>query len=178
MKAVLIAAAVCIAAFALGFAVKLQSIPIEEMRIAEDRLIGALGGPNQMRHGAQRTHETRGVVMPSPDLLYSACPFDLSQGPVRVVSPATPGYHSVSVYAHNSDNVFTVGGAEARALEGDVTFVLTRDEPGAGGDATAVQSPTDRGLVLVRRLIGAGTSYDALRAIQAGDWCGPAADAP
>ena len=32
------------------------------------------------------TAQSRGIVLPSPDLLYSVCVFDVSQGPVRVTA--------------------------------------------------------------------------------------------
>ncbi|MCX7226176.1 MAG: DUF1254 domain-containing protein [Burkholderiales bacterium] len=45
----------------------------------------------------------RRVVMPSPDLLYSVCVFDVSAGPVRVrANPGLPSYWSIALYAANS----------------------------------------------------------------------------
>ncbi len=114
--------------------------------------------------------------MPSPDLLYSACPFDVSAGPIEIISPQTPGYHSISVYAWNSDNTLTFGGRENRARTGDIHFLFGRGERPEGTDLPFVQAPSERGIILVRRLIGSDLSYESLRALQAGDSCGALAD--
>ena len=49
------------------------------------------------------------VVMPSPDLLYSVCAYDLSDGPVRIgANPRLATYWSLALYGANSDNFFVV----------------------------------------------------------------------
>jgi hypothetical protein len=52
---------------------------------------------------------SRRVVMPSPDLLYALCPFDVRQQPLRIqADPHPPGYWSIALYAANSDNFFVL----------------------------------------------------------------------
>ena len=53
--------------------------------------------------------KSRSIVLPSPDLLYSVCAFDVSHGPVRVTAhPQLQSYWSIALYAANSDNFFVV----------------------------------------------------------------------
>jgi uncharacterized membrane protein len=124
-------------------------------------------------------HSQRRVVMPSPDLLYALCAFDLERGPLRVsaapVLPAGTGYWSVALYASNTDNFFVVGDRQlaGRALELDVIGPQAELPVGAAG---VVRSPSTRGLLLMRVLVGdrardapaAETARRTLRCAQGG----------
>ena len=71
-------------------------------RPAEERGTGPLFPP--MTDASQRR-----VVMPSPDLLYATCAFDVRQRPLRIqADPKLPGYWSIALYAANSDNFFVL----------------------------------------------------------------------
>ena len=107
-------------------------------------------------------HTQRRVVMPSPDLLYALCSFDLSAGPWRIqADPRTPQYWSVALYAANSDNFWVGNDAEAHGRPLDVLLLGPgQAAPGqlsqAGGvpaSARLVRSPSDRGLLLMRVLV-------------------------
>jgi len=51
----------------------------------------------------------RRIVMPSPDLLYAACIFDVSRRPMRIRADlGLTVYWSVAGYSANSDNFFVV----------------------------------------------------------------------
>src|SRR5688572_4405526 len=63
---------------------------------------------NKWSHPPRTSVKSRTVVRPSPDLAYSACVYDLAEGPVRVTASAWDDYMSVSVFAHNSDNIFVI----------------------------------------------------------------------
>lgn len=103
-------------------------------------------------------HTQRRVVLPSPDLLYATCAFDLSKGPWRIrADPKAPHYWSIALYAANSDNFFVVN--DRQAAGAPVDLILTG--PGrAGADAQPaarqmrVHAPSDRGLLLMRLLVG------------------------
>ena len=49
------------------------------------------GGINAIVHAPRATADARHVVKPSPDLLYSVCGYDLSGGPLRIVSAVPQG---------------------------------------------------------------------------------------
>ena len=98
----------------------------------------------------------RRIVLPSPDLLYAVCRFDLARAPLRVrADPKLPGYWSVALYGANSDNFFVVND---RALAGQRLDLLVVG-PGAAPvnappGARVVVAPSARGLVLMRVLVG------------------------
>lgn len=100
--------------------------------------------------------QSRSVVMPSPDLLYSVCVFDLADGPVRVrAAPHLPGYWSIALYSANSDNFFVRNDRQAQGVPIDLWLV-----PAGGAKGTApiphgaqvVVSPSATGFLLMRVL--------------------------
>ena len=103
-------------------------------------------------------HLQRRVVMPSPDLLYALCPFDLARQPMVVrADPAAAGvagYWSVALYAATSDNVRVLNDRDAagRPLH---LLLLGPDapEPAAADGVRVVRMPTARGLLLMRVLV-------------------------
>jgi len=73
------------------------------MRVAMRRL-GEAGPVNAFQHAPPTRAERQPVVRPSPDLLYSICVFDLSQGDVLIDVPPIPDhYWSVSVFDARTD---------------------------------------------------------------------------
>src|SRR5689334_8862736 len=71
----------------------------------------AAHGPNHLVFGVRPTAANRGVVRPSPDLLYSSCVYDLARagGVVRVRASGMPKtYWSVSVFDADTNNFFVV----------------------------------------------------------------------
>ena len=108
----------------------------------------------------------RRVVMPSPDLLYSVCVFDVSAGPVRVrANPGLPSYWSIALYAANSDNFFVLNDRQAGAAPVDLWLVSEGPnprDPTMPSGARLVVSPGTRGFVLMRVLTG---DYEAEKAL-------------
>ena len=108
----------------------------------------------------------RRVVMPSPDLLYSVCVFDVSDGPVRVrANPGLPSYWSIALYAANSDNFFVLNDRQAGAAPVDLWLVSEGPnprDPTMPSGARLVVSPGTRGFVLMRVLTG---DYEAEKAL-------------
>jgi uncharacterized membrane protein len=99
----------------------------------------------------------RRIVMPSPDLLYATCAFDLGAAPLRVrADPKAPGYWSIALYASNSDNVFVLNDRQAGGRPVDLMLVgpaAYAAAPAVPDGATLVTSPTARGLLLMRVLV-------------------------
>ena len=86
-------------------------------------------------------HTQRRIVMPSPDLLYAVCAYDLSQGPLQVELAASyPRYWSIALYNSRSDNFMTVSSGEVK--ENPMPLII--DE----------SVSTRRGLLLMRVLTG------------------------
>lgn len=103
-------------------------------------------------------HTQRRIVMPSPDLLYATCFFDLADGPLRVTfSTDYPRYWSIALYASSSDNFYVVNDRNAPGGRVDLTVVA----PGHNAATSTLQndetrvvvSPTRRGMLLMRLLV-------------------------
>ncbi|MEI9995707.1 MAG: DUF1254 domain-containing protein [Rhizomicrobium sp.] len=116
--------------------------------------IGRAGGVNRMVHGRRPTAAARGVVRPSPDLLYSTCVYDLDEagGGLWVRAHGMPHtYWSVSLFDMQTDNFYVVDDRQAK--DGTLDLLIEApdwDKPMPGRIAHA---PGPRGLVLVRTLI-------------------------
>jgi uncharacterized membrane protein len=119
-------------------------------RPAEERGTGPLFPP--MTDATQRR-----VVMPSPDLLYATCAFDVRQRPLRIqADPKLPGYWSIALYAANSDNFFVLNDRQTAGAPVDLVLVGPNTaKPGAlPAGAKLVTAPGGRGLLLMRVLVG------------------------
>jgi uncharacterized membrane protein len=131
-------------------------------------------GTNAAVHPPRVDEASRAVVRPSPDLLYSACAFDLADGPVRVTADvARDTYWSVSMFAANTDNFFVVSDRQTTA--GRVDLVLAR--PGTAvtlpAGAVRVDAPTMRGVVLERTLVIDEARFPELDAVRKRFTCAP-----
>lgn len=102
-------------------------------------------------------HTQRRIVMPSPDLLYATCFFDLADEPMRVtLSTDYPRYWSIALYASTSDNFFVVN--DRSAPDGRVNLTVIAPHHDAANSTpqnsdTVVVSPTRRGMLLMRLLV-------------------------
>ena len=86
-------------------------------------------------------HTHRRVVMPSPDLLYAVCAYDLTDGPLHIkLDGSYARYWSIALYNSRSDNFLTLSGDEV----GTNGVNLTIDET----------KSTTKGLLLMRVLTG------------------------
>lgn len=112
------------------------------------------------------TAAARSVVMPSPDLLYSVCVFDVTAGPVRIsASPNLKSYWSVALYAANSDNFFVINDRKSNGGPVDLWLVSAGGSPDTRpipAGAQVVVSPSTTGFLLMRVLTG---NYEAEKAV-------------
>jgi uncharacterized membrane protein len=104
----------------------------------------------------------RRIVMPSPDLLYATCAYDVRERPLHVrADPKLPRYWSIALYASNTDNWFVLNDrvADGRPVDLVITAAGAPVTPLPDG-AVRLESPTDRGLLLMRLLVA---DYEAER---------------
>jgi uncharacterized membrane protein len=166
-----------LAGIALGvivYRVILQQVPIRLMTAAEQRLLKIRNNTtNMFFHGRAPTHKSRQIVMPSPDLVYSSCVYDLSAGPLRMsgVLPPAGHYWSLSLYAHNTDNYFVLNDRELTNRRFDVTM----HPPGAGvaDTKTTVTSPSMTGIALIRMIERKSDDLAIIQASQHSTSCQP-----
>lgn len=152
----------------------IHAIPRVLTGVAISRLGDA--GFNQWRVAPRVTEASRTIVRPAPDFAYSACAYDLSDGPLRLRVAAWDAYWSLSLYADNSDNYFVLDDREVRG-DGEVVLVRhMRDAPEDTADDPALrvaQSPSQRGVALIRRLAPTVSAYNEAASVAREDICAP-----
>ncbi len=117
--------------------------------------LSKLGGINTITHAPRADENQRRIVMPSPDLLYSYCVFDLRQGPLRVHAdiPAET-YWSLSAFDTQTDNFFVVDDRNAGSTTVDILLAANHEQEAAlSPGEQLVRSPSKRGLLLFRTLV-------------------------
>lgn len=128
---------------------------------------------NQAAFPPAVTAASRSVVLPSPDMLYSVCVFDLTTGPLRIhADPKLKSYWSIALYADNSDNFFVINDKQAQDKPVALWLVPPDSEQHAATSPvplltapegnTLVRAPSTQGFLLMRVLTG---NYDAEKSI-------------
>ncbi len=144
------------------------------MNVALERLSG--GQYNAWHLGERVTAAARTIVRPSPDFAYSACSYDLNNGPLRLRAAPWDAYWSLSLYADNSDNYYVIDDREAH--DGADIVLIRRGGEHPRDVARVVESPSQRGIALIRRLAPTPDAYAAAAQVSRGDVCAPFVPAP
>ena len=140
------------------------------MRAAVTR-VAAAGGMNRLSHAPLATDRSRAIVRPSPDLAYSSCPFDLSNGPVRVTVPPIPSaYWSLSVFDARTDVAFVRNNADTKGRGVDIVLA-NRGQPTQPG-APVVLVDGSHGIALLRVLVEDRAAFAAIDAARRRATCG------
>ena len=158
MKRFVPALALFIAAATVGFFVVVWQLPEYIMSTLMSR-VQAQAADGRMTPPLP-DDKARSIVLPSPDLAYVLCAYDLSKGALMVnVMPLTLPYWSLAAYAANTDNFFVVNNSQAVQLPGPFKLTsLVLLPPGESLaikpiNTTVVQAPSLRGVVLFRGLM-------------------------
>lgn len=118
----------------------------------------------------------RTVVRPSPDLLYTACLFDLDAGPLHVVAPVPDSYLSVSGFAADTSNFFALNDRDGLAGDAPRTldlWVISEGMAAPEEAARTIVAPSRRGLILFRMLLQDQFPTEELKSLRAGQRCEP-----
>lgn len=155
-------------------AAALFAAPYLVMNLAMNR-IAEIGGVNAWSFSPRVTPETQRIVRSSPDLAYASCAFDLSGGPVRIRVAPGADYASLSLYAANTDNFFSINDRKMGPGGAEVVLVGPGQAAPAGADpGQVVRSPTTRGIALDRRLAPTAEAFAAADAARkANNLCAP-----
>jgi uncharacterized membrane protein len=146
-----------------------MSIPYLVMYRTMHGIANHAGGFNIPVAGNLPDATSRTIVKPSPDLLYTACAFDVSKGPVLVGSAPSPTYWSMALYASNTDNFFVVND---RRAQGAAQFVVlatpnVRDQiPDKYKSFKMVEPPSGKGIALQRYLVVAQEDFAKIEEVQ------------
>lgn len=136
---------------AAGYYGTLHGAPGFLMNKALDR-ITTRGAWNTFTHAPQVHARAQFVVRPSPDLLYSTCPFDLDAGPLEVTAAPIPGrYSSISVFDAQTNVAFVRNDEDMAGRP--MRVVLALDGQAVAGGVQVVRLGAPRGVVLQRVLL-------------------------
>ncbi len=125
--------------------------PYVLMEVATQR-ITTLSPWNSFTHAPPVDARRQFVVRPSPDLLYSTCPFDLSAGPVEVTAVPVPDrYSSISVFDSRTDVVFVKNDEQMGGQPMRVVLARAGQRVPAGVEVVRLRTP--KGIVLQRVLL-------------------------
>ncbi len=147
-------------------------LPFAVMRYVSGE-IASHGSKNDFIHVPPVTADLRVVVLPSPDLLYSFCVFDVRQRPVRVRADVPHSYWSLSMFAANTDNFFVLNEGQVDGETVDVLLAGPQTPLPAKPQGRLVRSPSSRGVILIRMLVRSPEERDALVDIQHRATCRP-----
>lgn len=158
-----------IVAAIIGYAA-IWAIPYGLMNVAIDRL--GQGGFNTMSYGNLATPARQPVVRPSPDLAYSSCPYNLSEGPVAIdVAPVPGRYTSLSIFDAATDVIFVRNDVEAGGKP--FRIIVARQGQMVPEGADVVRTNHDHGIALIRLLLKEPAEIAGLDAVRRQSSCAP-----
>jgi uncharacterized membrane protein len=124
-----------------------------------------------MSYGNLATPERQPVVRPSPDLAYSSCPYDLSDGPIAIdVAPVPGRYSSLSIFDAATDVIFVRNDVEAGGKP--FRIIVARAGQAVPRGAETVRTNHDHGIALIRLLLKEPAEIGGLDAIRRQSSCG------
>lgn len=134
--------------------------------------VASRGGFNHMAYGNMATPKNQPIVRPSPDLAYSTCAYDLSDGPLQIdVHPVAGHYSSLSVFDARTDVVFVRNDIQAKGAPYRVVIARVGQSVPAGTETVRVNY--DKGIALIRLLLSSPTEIDAMEPARRLSTCGP-----
>lgn len=155
----------------LGYAVMMMQFPRILMSFATQRISKA-GGYNTMYAAPLATDKARAIVRPSPDLAYSSCPYDVSNGPVLVdVQPVPAPYWSLAVFDGRTDVAFVRNNIDAEGQPIRIAIAMA-GQPVPNG-MQAVRVADSSGIALIRILVQDRAQFPAIDAARKKSSCKP-----
>ena len=134
-----------------GYHVAMAQFPRVLMGLATHRIAKG-AGYNAMFAAPLATDKARAIVRPSPDLAYSTCPFDLSDGPVLVdVAPVPAPYWSLSVFDARTDVAYVRNNIDAGNQP--IRVAIAQEGQPVPDSMTAVRVKGTTGIALIRILV-------------------------
>ena len=132
---------------------------------------------NIFTHAPPVDARRQSVVRPSPDLLYSICPFDLSAGPVEVTAVPVPDrYSSISVFDSRTDVVFVKNDEQMAGQPMRIVLALAGQQVPAGVEVVRLGKP--KGIVLQRVLLADPSEAATVDPVRSQARCAPLSPSP
>lgn len=128
---------------------------------------------NTMQYPARPDASARAVVKPSPDLIYAICVYDVSAGPIRIMSPVPNSYWSLSAFADNTDNYLAINDKQAGGDRVDLILALPGTKLDNPNMLPVIEAQSPTGVLLTRSLITSEEDLPALDALRQQAVCTP-----
>ena len=159
--------------FLIMRSVVIHQAPKKVMAHIETRIVKGAGNWNSCYHNRAFGPRANSARRANPDSIISSMAYDLSEGPVRISGTIWPKYWSLSLYQQNSDNYFVVNDRQLPDRAFDFVIVQEGDENSVTS-GTKISSPTDKGIMLIRRFASQESDMPAIIENQNAMYCGPA----
>lgn len=164
-------------AFAAAFFTVRHSVikqtPKTVMTRIEARIAELAGGTNICRHNRNYGPRAGSVARANPDSIVTSMAYDLSAGPVYLAGAVWPRYWSLSVYQHNTDNIFVINDRQLETDEFQIVIARQGQSVPELPDRMVVRSPSMTGIVLIRRFVPRPEEMPGVRGNQDAMVCGP-----
>lgn len=162
-----------VATFFVTRVMVINQAPLKVMSTIESRIAAGAGGWNACFHNQTYGPRTNAARRANPDSIISSMAYDLSNGPVRIAGETWPRYWSVSFYQQNSDNFFVMNDLER--ANSSFEFILAMDDQDTSSyEGTPIISPTENGIMLIRRFAADTSDMDGIISNQNALICAPA----
>ncbi len=127
---------------------------------------------NQILHNEPVNAESKKIVMPSPDLLYSGISFDVGRYPLLIKAPVPKStYWSMAMYDLDTNNFFVIDDRDIPTSELEVVLIGPNETAPDRKGAIVVRAPGDQGIVLFRMFISDRNKIAELQEYQRGITC-------
>ncbi len=164
-------------AFAAAFLAVRHSVidqtPKTVMTMIEARIAKLAGDVNTCRHNRNYGPRAGSVARANPDSIVTSMAYDLSGGPVYLTGAVWPRYWSLSVYQHNTDNIFVINDRQLETDEFQIVIAGQGQPVQKRPDRIVVESPSMTGIVLIRRFAPRPEDMAGARENQDAMACGP-----
>jgi len=140
-------------AYFSAYAYVVDKTPKKVMTRIEGRIAKAVGGFNVCKHNKTYGPRSGSVARANPDSIVTSMSYDVSDGPVELRGVTWPDYWSLSVYQHNTDNIFVINDRQLPEEMFHVIITPLGGAPDAPKGAVIVESPSLTGIVVVRRFV-------------------------
>ncbi len=167
-EAVLLPLACIVVLAGITHLVSILAMPDLAQRSAYLRL-SEIAKPNQLTLLPDATPTDMILPMTDPAFVSAVCLYDLSERPLRVRVPATADYTSVSFYTAGGVPFYALSDqAAGRVIELDLLSpnqraALPEDEEITAADRLVVESPKEKGIVLIRAYARYGDTRTTIR---------------
>ena len=158
--------------FLITRSVIINQAPKTVMANIEGRIIKGAGGWNACYHNRTFGPRKNAARRANPDSIISSMAYDLSKGPVRVSGSIWPRYWSLSLYQQNSDNYFVINDQQIQQSKFDFV-IIQKGQIVIDINATPITSPTEKGIMLIRRFAAQESDMPAIIENQDAMYCGP-----